>query len=161
MKRVRRWVVPTLLLATCAGLAIAALSPRTQATAPPAAVMGRWLTESGNLEVEIGPCGPTLCGTVVAVLGNRSMEDPGRAMKSVDGRSPMGLGILTDLVATDDGSWTGNIYNRENGKTYDCRITPLAGGRLLVRGYKILPVVGKDQMWTRVLGARSAMRTQR
>jgi hypothetical protein len=41
------------------------------AASPPT---GRWLTESGNLEVVVAPCAADLCGTVARVLANRSMS---------------------------------------------------------------------------------------
>lgn len=156
MKRTRLVVLSVLAVGLCAGLGWAAMVPRAVATAPASAALGRWLTQSGNLEIEIAPCGATLCGTVVAVRANRSMEDPRKPMQPVDGRSPMGLRILSDFEAAGDGSWEGRIYNRDNGKTYDCRVTPLAGNKLLVRGYKLIPMIGKDQTWTRIAEARAA-----
>src|SRR5215475_8575036 len=83
---------------------------------------GRWITESGNLEVQIAPCNQALCGTVVRVLANNSMSAPGTEMKPVDARSPMGMKILSDFTPSGDQQWTGQIYNRENGKTYRCRM---------------------------------------
>jgi hypothetical protein len=46
-----------------------------QSTAPDGggALLGRWLTDNGNLEIEIAPRGAALCGTVTKVLANRSM----------------------------------------------------------------------------------------
>ena len=155
MKRARLVVLSVLAAGLCAGLGWAAVNPRAVATAPASAAMGRWLTQSGNLEIEIAPCGTALCGTVVAVRANRSMQDPRKPMQPADGRSPMGMRILSDFIAVGDGSWEGRIYNRENGKTYDCRVTPLAGDRLLVRGYKLIPMIGRDQTWTRVADARA------
>jgi len=62
---------------------------------------GRWITASGNLEVEIAPCGQALCGTAVRVLANNSMSAPGKSMASnVPG---LGLKILRDFTSTGDG----------------------------------------------------------
>lgn len=120
-------------------------------SADPQLAVGRWLTESGNLEIDIAPCGARLCGTVSKVLSNRSMSDPRKQMTPVDGRSPMGMTILSEF--TLDGSvWKGRIYNRENGKTYDCLMTVAGRDTLRIRGYKLLPVLGKTQIWTRVQG---------
>jgi uncharacterized protein (DUF2147 family) len=154
MKRITRVVMATAVLGLVAALAAAAVSSHSVATAPASAAVGRWLTQSGNLEVDIAPCGEVLCGTVVAVHGNRSMEDPRSQMDPADARSPMGMRILSGFAPTGDGRWNGTIYNRENGRTYDCLVTPLAGNKLRVRGYKLVPLIGKDQTWTRV--ARSA-----
>jgi uncharacterized protein (DUF2147 family) len=60
------------------------------------APIGRWLTNNGNLEVEIGRCGEALCGTVVKVLANRSMSGGGE-MVAADNRSPLGVTVLKDF----------------------------------------------------------------
>ncbi len=113
---------------------------------------GRWITESGNLEVEIAPCGQALCGTVVKVIANNSMSAPGTAMTPADTRSPLGMKILKDFTPSGDGEWKGRIYNRESGETYDCVMALLAPDQLKVRGYKGLPLFGKTQVWSRVPG---------
>ena len=113
-------------------------------------VLGHWITESGNLEVSIEPCAQALCGTVVKVLGNRSMKKTDEVMDPVDKRPALGMKILTDFVGNGDGELQGHIYNRENGKTYDCLLSEEAPDRLKVRAYKFLPLFGKTQIWKRV-----------
>ena len=60
--------------------ALASLSrssgPALAAPATAADLTGRWRAASGNVEVEIAPCGAALCGTIVRVL-----------VEQVDGRS--------------------------------------------------------------------------
>ena len=133
----------SLLIAT---LALAA----TQAHAQPAQA-GHWITESGNLEVEIAPCGDALCGTVTRVIANRSMSAPGQDMDAADKRPALGMRILTGLRPSgDDGALAGEIYNRENAKTYSVRLTMDGPQQLLVRPYVGLPLLGKTQLWRRV-----------
>ena len=117
--------------------------------APPTSPVGRWLTESGNLEVEIAPCGKAICGTVVKVLANRSMSGSGE-MAAADNRNPLGMTILKDFMPTSDDTWQGEIYNRENAKTYACKMSLDAPDQLVVRAYVGLPVFGKTQVWRRV-----------
>lgn len=130
--------------------AIAAEAPAT-----PQGALGRWLTQSGNFEIDIAACGQALCGTVVRVLGNQSMSRPGTEMKPADTKNAMGMKILTALMPADDGTLQGQIYNRENGKTYDCRVTLLAPDQLEIHAYKFLPIFGKSQIWTRVASKKS------
>jgi uncharacterized protein (DUF2147 family) len=108
---------------------------------------GVWLTESGNFEVEIAPCGGALCGKVSKVLASHAMAGSGAS--SPPTAALLGRNILTDLRPTGNGSFRGSIYNRENGKTYDCEIRALSVDRLKVRAYKLLPLFGKTQIWTR------------
>lgn len=115
---------------------------------------GRWVTASGNLEVEIAPCATALCGTVVKVLANRSMSRDGEEMKAADTRDPMGMKVLIDFVPSEhEGAaptkWKGQIYNRENGKTYSCIMTMGPGGELVLRGYVGIPWIGSTQEWKR------------
>ncbi|MBA4111317.1 MAG: DUF2147 domain-containing protein [Leptothrix sp. (in: Bacteria)] len=119
------------------------------ATADP---QGRWITASGNLEVEVAPCGQALCGTATRVLANRSMSPGGDAMDPVDRRPALGMTILSDF-RPDDGEpsqWHGQIYNRENGKTYRCQMSMGPQGELVLRPYIGLPLFGKTQVWHRV-----------
>ena len=143
----------TLGLAHIASAQEAATQP---ATAPhPKAPLGRWITESGNLEVNIAPCnaggGNTLCGKVVRVLANRSMSAPGADMAAADARPALGMTLLSGLRPAEGGSseYQGEIYNRENAKTYRAHLTPAEPDQLLVRAYVGIPLFGKTQVWRR------------
>jgi uncharacterized protein (DUF2147 family) len=134
------------------------LSTAASAGPPSASPLGRWVTASGNLEVEIAPCGDQLCGTVVDVLAHRSMSRSGEAMKPADPRDPMGMQVLHGFVATEfegDGAarvptrWDGRIYNRENARTYRAIMRMGESGELVLRGYVGLPLFGSTQTWQR------------
>jgi uncharacterized protein (DUF2147 family) len=129
-----------------------AMTPASgQSTVPDGASgpLGRWLTDNGNLEIEIAPCGAALCGTVTKALANRSMSSGGE-MVAADNRSPLGMKILKDFAPSGDGEWSGEIYNRENAKTYSCKITLRDPDQLVVRPYVGLPMFGKTLIWKRV-----------
>ncbi|RZJ59834.1 MAG: DUF2147 domain-containing protein [Acidovorax sp.] len=173
---------PTIAMGTAAALALglaqaasaqeAAAQPATagqSASAPaphPQAPLGRWITESGNLVVDVAPCAthakttatstnadaggsPTLCGKVVRVLAHRSMIAPGTDMAAADARPALGMTLLSGLRGTGSGSYQGEIYNRENAKTYRTTLTPAEPDQLLVRAYVGIPLFGKTQMWRR------------
>ena len=143
-----------------------AQAPVASSSPIPSDPRGRWLTANGNLEVEIAPCGAALCGTVTKVLGNKSMSRDGAEMVPVDTRPALGMSLLHDFVRADSGEatsapteWSGQIYNRENGKTYSCLMSvSTAGnpaGELVLRPYVGIPLFGKTQRWQRVTGAAS------
>lgn len=140
------------VLRTIAQIAVSAafLAPPAQAAAAPAQ-LGRWITQSGNLEVDIAPCGTALCGTVVRVIANNSMSAPGTVMAAADQQSPLGKNILSDFVPSGDAEWKGHIYNRENGETYDCLMSLAGPDELKIRPYKGMPMFGKTQLWRRVV----------
>ncbi|MES2360744.1 MAG: DUF2147 domain-containing protein [Pseudomonadota bacterium] len=148
------------------GLAIFSTLATAQST-PTADPRGRWITASGNLEVEVSPCGAALCGSVTKVLGNRSMSRDGAAMEPVDTRPALGMTLLKDFVPVDAGEngaattqWKGEIYNRENGKNYHCRMsmgtTPEGRPELVLHAYIGIPIFGKTQRWQRVVSGVSA-----
>ncbi len=162
----RRSVVCSLgllsLVVSLAGQACRAGAP-VPATASPA---GRWVTASGNLEVDIAPCGRALCGTVTKVLANQSMSGSGEEMHPVDTRPALGMQLLKDFMPEphDEGAaiteWAGEIYNRENGKTYRCKMSvstaTQAEGELVLRAYVGIPLFGKTQVWHRVAGSQDS-----
>lgn len=136
-----------LALATLAACATLGLAPVV--SAQPATHLGRWITESGNLEIEVAPCGKALCGTVVRVLANRSMSGPGTDMAAADARPALGMTILSDLHASGENEWKGQIYNRENAKYYSAQMSLGGPGELVIRAYVGLPLFGKTQVWRR------------
>lgn len=151
----------TLGFAHAAGAQEAAPAAQPTSTAvTPKAPLGRWITESGNLEVSIAPCGAAgsggssagvLCGKVVRVLANRSMGTPGAEMVAADARPALGMTLLSGLRPSDGGGseYQGEIYNRENAKTYRATLTPAEPDQLLVRAYVGIPLFGKTQVWRR------------
>lgn len=144
------------LLGVLAAVFLAAPATGAPSAASPSSkpsVEGEWITQSGNLAVAIAPCGQALCGTVSRVLGNRSMADPAKAMSGPE--PAVGLLILSDLEPVEDGGFKGRILNRENGKTYDCRISLQPDDVLKVRAYRLMPLFGKTQVWTRATAAPS------
>jgi uncharacterized protein (DUF2147 family) len=136
------------------------------ATVAAADPRGRYLTQSGNFEVEVAPCGAALCGQVSKVIANHSMGRSGEAMQAADARDPMGLQVLVNFVAEGDAAsdprqWRGEIYNRENGKTYSCLMSLDERGDLVLRAYVGLPVFGKTQVWQRLSAMPGALATPR
>jgi uncharacterized protein (DUF2147 family) len=55
----------------------------------------------------------------------------------------------------DPGKWSdGSIYSPREGKTYSASIKLRDDGTLKLRGYVLLPLFGKSQVWTRETGDR-------
>ena len=101
--------------------------------------------------LERGLVGNVYLGKVVRVLGNRSMSTPGADMAAADARPALGMTLLSGLRPSDGGSteYQGEIYNRENAKTYRAILTPAEPDQLLVRAYVGIPLFGKTQVWRR------------
>jgi uncharacterized protein (DUF2147 family) len=132
-------------LAMTAALSISACHTTA---APAASPQGRWVTASHNLVVEIAPCGALMCGAIAKVLANYSMSGAGRSSARP---LPVGFRLITDMRPDGD-HWTGRIFDRENGRTYDLSVRKLSDLRLEVRPYVVLPLAGRTQIWTRSEG---------
>lgn len=128
------------------GVAAALMLLAGSAFAQEAPPRGVWTTASGNFDVAIAPCGAALCGDVVNVRANRSMADPS-AMSAAPAH--VRLRLLSELRPAGGGVWRGKLFNRENGRTYDCLVTPRGTDELEVRGYVVLPLFGQTQVWRR------------
>jgi len=133
---------------TCA-LVLAGASAYATAADP----RGHYLTASGNFEVDVAPCGNALCGLVSKVIADQSMSRPGEPMQAMDTRPTLGMKILIDFRAEGSESppraWRGQIFNRENGKTYECKMSLDDKGNLVLRPYVGLPLFGTTQVWQR------------
>ncbi len=150
LPRARALALPVVLAALCIAASADAADPR-----------GRYLTASGNFEVELARCSAALCGSVSKVIADHSMSRPGEAMQAADARDPMGMQLLSHFVVDGDPAseptrWRGDIYNRENGKTYSCLMSLDERGDLVLRPYVGLPVFGKTQVWQRLSPAVAA-----
>lgn len=134
------------MLVALIGLALAATNT------PLDSVVGRWKTETRGGIVEIARCGPSICGRILT--SDKLRTDPG--LKDLNNRDaaqrnrPLkGLTILSGFKADGD-AWTGGqIYNAEDGKTYNAKVTPTGPDQLKVRGCVFVPLC-KTQTWTRV-----------
>ncbi|MNV16079.1 hypothetical protein D3C71_1068320 [compost metagenome] len=94
---------------------------------------------------------------MVRVLANRSMSAPGTEMTAADARPALGMTMLSGLRDSGSGEYQGEIYNRENAKTYRSTLTPAEPDQLLVRAYVGIPLFGKTQVWRRPAAERGGV----
>jgi uncharacterized protein (DUF2147 family) len=120
----------------------------TPALAQPS-VTGRWMTADNGGVVALTACGTAICGSVEGITGFRPN---GAAPVDVNGRSRCHLQIIPDLVLEEPGLWSGHITNPDDGKTYSINISLDPQGRLRMRGYIGIPLLGRTTIWTRYEG---------
>lgn len=107
-------------------------------------VEGVWQTrkdDNGNFgHVEIKPCGPAFCGTLI-----RAYNGDGQQIESPN----VGRRIVWDMVAYPEGLYDdGKIYSPDRDKEYNGDMT-LAGDSLKVRGC-VLGICRDGGTWQRV-----------
>jgi uncharacterized protein (DUF2147 family) len=116
-------------------------------------VIGRWKTETHNAIVEIARCGASICGRIVtsdALRANPGMKDARNSNATLRSRPIEGMLFLTGFKPDTNGVWSnGQVYNADDGKTYNGKITPVGTNQLKLRGCVFFPLC-KTQTWTRV-----------
>ena len=141
------------LLGASLGSGAAAGALAQQPSAQPG-VLGTWLLQDHDGVVRIEPCNipsarPALCGRLVGLTWNRATGHP---PVDLHGRSQCNLFIMQGYTERRPGLWDGTITNPEDGKTYDAQISLDEAGRLRMRGYVLIPLLGQTQLWTRYAG---------
>jgi uncharacterized protein (DUF2147 family) len=115
---------------------------------------GIWLTEEGKATVRVADCGGALCGTIVALKEpNDASGKPKVDKNNVDAgkrsRPIIGVQIVTGLKPDGANKWSGQIYNPEDGKTYNLGVTLPTANTLKVQGCMLGGVLCKTNTWTR------------
>jgi uncharacterized protein (DUF2147 family) len=114
---------------------------------------GIWLTGDRDARIRVERCGSGLCGTIIWL---KDPIDRATGRPQVDDKHPdparqrrpiIGLRIF-NMKPKGDGSWSGPIYNADDGKTYDATVVSRSPTTLTVRG--CAGVFCGDDTWTRV-----------
>jgi uncharacterized protein (DUF2147 family) len=105
-------------------------------------VTGLWIDHTGQGAVEIGPCGPRICGRVVW------LKNPDHKSKS--GKRICGTQVLGDLQARPDNAWEdGWIYNPEDEERFSAALKLQNANTLTVTGYLGIKLLGETFTWKR------------
>ena len=113
---------------------------------------GTWVMENGKITVRVIPCGGNLCGKIVGMKKplnkkgqpKRDKHNPNPSLRK---RPVIGLTIMTSMKADGDRSWSGEIYNPDDGNTYASYMT-LENGRMKVKG--CVAIICKKMTFQRV-----------
>lgn len=121
------------------------------------AVVGTWLNGSKKGHVQIYKQGGTYFGKLIWLSDpidpatGKPKLDAKNTDQSKRSRALMGLPLMYNFKYDGGSVWTdGKIYNPEDGKEYNCKMTLEDPNTLLVRGYVGISLFGKTQTWTRV-----------
>ncbi|RED16524.1 DUF2147 domain-containing protein [Parasphingopyxis lamellibrachiae] len=123
-------------------------------SAPAAAqsgITGNWLTEDNRAVIAIGRCGETLCGRITRILvpteaGQRDVNNPDPNLRN---RRIEGSRVLTGF-RFDRGQYRhGQVYDPENGRSYNARLRLNRDGTLRVTGCVLGGIICQSQNWTR------------
>ncbi|MGE3529657.1 MAG: DUF2147 domain-containing protein [Methyloceanibacter sp.] len=139
-------------------LAAALLAPASQSHAASADPTGYWMKPDAEREskIQVFKCGSkktNLCAKIAWLKQpndskGKPLHDVRNENPSMRGRQIVGLPLFMDLVPSAPSTWTGKIYNPEDGHTYSATLTVVSRKQILLKGCKAWLLCG-ERMWYR------------
>lgn len=120
-------------------------------------VVGIWLNPIGEGKIKIFKSGEYYYGNLIWI--KNPLNEQGQP--KVDDKNPdaskrnrkiQGLLILTGFTFdANNKHWDkGQIYDPKSGKLYSCKMTIGSDGKLNIRGFIGISLIGRTESWTRV-----------
>ena len=130
---------------TAAALILATAIVPAAASAEPQ-IEGHWKNPKGSVVVRVGPCGASICGTVV----NASEHAKDTARKGGTDNL-IGTRILSGLKPVGDGVFRGQVFDPKRNIRAPATVRLLGPDALEVKGCALAGMfLCKEQRWTRV-----------
>ncbi len=115
---------------------------------------GIWAKDDGSAKVEIKKCGRGICSTIVWLRDPK--DSRGRPLHDVRNEDPskrdrpiIGLPLFSNMPLTEPNTWSGNVYNPEEGHIYtDVKVTLVSPQQIVLKGCKTWLLCG-EKIWTR------------
>ena len=116
--------------------------------------IGTWATENGRSHVRISSCGGAVCGSIVWLKEpndpdtGKPKTDKNNADEAKRARALIGTPIVLSMKPNGADKWSGEVYNAENGKTYQSYIKLKSPDMLRIEGCVFGFLCGGED-WTR------------
>ena len=114
---------------------------------------GVWLTQAGDAKVAVSRSGSMLSGKIVWL---KTPIDPATGKIQVDDKNSnprlakrriVGLLLFIGMKQQSPGKWSGQIYNADDGKTYDSKVSLQEPTKLTIEGC-VGPLCG-GEVWSK------------
>lgn len=122
-------------------------------------VLGPWLTGKEGAVIELYRCDNPgereICGRIAWLEkpytdDGKLKRDPENPVASLRDRPMCGLEVVTGLTRSDRDTWTdGQVYNPKDGRDYSAYLDVKDDGKIRIRAYLGIPLIGKSETWTR------------
>jgi uncharacterized protein (DUF2147 family) len=141
--------------------ATALLIATTSFGAGPGDILGSWTTDGGDSRLELFKCGEKICGKIAWLKEpnfiaskdgpiGRTKVDRKNLDPALRNRPILGLQVMKGLTAKGGNRWgNGACYDPETGKSYKCKMRLASPGRLELRGYIGISLIGRTFALTR------------
>ncbi|PID81630.1 SIGNAL peptide protein, partial [bacterium DOLZORAL124_64_63] len=112
-------------------------------------IEGEWIKDSKSARIKLKVTRKgTLMGMITYVKDPKRTHDTNNPDPSKHKRKLVGLVIVRGFTKDGD-TWTGGtVYDSHSGKTYKGKIW-LENGKLMMRGYIGVSLIGRTATWTR------------
>ncbi len=135
------------IASTLTAIALIALSTNAASAQSAEDAFGTWKHPENGSNVSMYKCGAGLCAKIVSAPDGQKTDDK-NADESKRSRPIVGLVIMSGAQKSGEG-WSGQIYNRTDGKTYSGNITVKSKSALELQGCS-MGVFCKTVTWSRV-----------
>lgn len=113
---------------------------------------GTWLSQDGDVKMKVSHCGSAICGNIAWLKqpnddNGKPKVDKHNADASKRGRPVMGSGIILGMKPDGTDKWSGQVYNAEDGRTYNGSFTLAGGNKADLKG--CVAIICKSKTWTR------------
>lgn len=110
--------------------------------------LGVWRHPDTGSHVKIAQCGGGVCATVVkAEAGKKDEKNPDPKLRS---RPVQGITIMNGAKKTGPATWSGKLYNSQDGETYNGTLTVVDKNHLKLQGCVLGGLICQGPTWTRV-----------
>src|SRR4029450_4778257 len=139
-------------------LTAALLAPCSQSQAASGDPSGYWDKPDAGREskIQVFKCGKgktQLCAKIIWLKNpndstGKALHDVRNENPSMRGRPIVGLPLFTNMAQSAPATWSGQIYNPEDGHTYSATLTLISRTEIKLRGCKAWLLCGEKQ-WLR------------
>jgi uncharacterized protein (DUF2147 family) len=127
-------------------LVLACATAATSAAHAQPEPVGYWQTKDGGGVVEVTVCGNALCAHLAGIV----LDHPDDPMPTDwRGNPQCGVQLISNARLIDSNLWRGKITDPRDGNVYDVELHIDRDGRLAVRGFLGLALLGRTDHWTR------------
>jgi len=131
-----------------AGLVLATSMPAAAQSADDA--FGVWLHPENGSHIRVAKCsGGKLCATVIkpSEPGKTDVNNPDPALQD---RKIKGLTLMSGAEKSGETTWSGQLYNPNDGQVYQGTITVVSQDKMKLEGCVLGGIICQGPTWTRI-----------
>jgi uncharacterized protein (DUF2147 family) len=115
------------------------------AASGPGSIAGRWQNPNDSVVVEVAPCGPAYCGTVVQATAKAKADARKGGTANL-----IGTRLMSGFKPIGSGKYRGKVLLPKRGMHATGTIHLAGHNTLVVEGCALAGLICKEQRWDRV-----------